>query len=84
MPQEERQELIASTEAVQLHQVAPEIDARMHVDVHRIAGQRAQEEAGGTNGQGFAGAFQGEPIGQGPAHHPRNLGVHMALADGVP
>jgi len=37
----------------------------VEVDIHRVATEGAQEEAGSPDRQGFAGAFQGQSIRQG-------------------
>ena len=59
--------LLLEADPVEPQQVAPQIDARMQVDIHRIAAEGAQEETGSPDRQGFARAFQGEPRRPGPS-----------------
>ena len=64
MPGQQQQQLVLQAEAVEPQQVAPQIGAGVQVDIHRIAGQRAQEQPGGADRQRLAGAFQRQPVGQ--------------------
>ena len=53
------QELIATAQAVKLHQVAPHIDTGVQMHIHRVASERTEKQACRPNGQRLSRAGQG-------------------------
>ena len=84
MPEQEHQQFIFQAQAVQTNEIAPQIRARVQVDIHGIAGEGAQEETSGPNGQGFTSALQRQPIGQGFGQQHRNVGIDITPSDRLP
>jgi len=44
LPRQQQHQLVLEADPVEPQQVAPQIDAGMQVDIHRIAAERAQEQ----------------------------------------
>ena len=83
LPGQQQQQLVAEADPVEPQQIAPQIDAGVQVDIHRVAAERAQEETGGSDRQGLAAAFQRQPVGQGLGHQHRNIGKDVDPPDGL-
>ena len=63
MPGQQQEQLGLDAQPVEPQQVAPQIDAGMQVDIHRVAAEGAQEQTGSPDRQRFAGTLQGKPPG---------------------
>ncbi len=83
VPGEERQELVAQTDAGHLEEVAADVDAGVEMDVHGVAVAGAQVDDRGADGDGLGGPLQREAGGQGLGHHLRDIGVAVRLTDAV-
>jgi hypothetical protein len=84
MPEQQHQEFVVQAQAVQAYEVASQIRARVQVDIHGIAGEGAQEEPSGPNGQGFTSPLQRQPSGQGCGQQHRNVGIDITPSDRFP
>ena len=81
VPRQQRQQLVAQAHAFELQEIPAQVRARVQVHVHRIAGERAHEQAGGPDRQGFAGALERQTVREGLREHPRDLRVGVARGD---
>jgi len=84
MPGHQQHEFVAQAQAVQPQQIAPQIGAGMQMDVHRVAGQRAQEQAGGPDRQRLARALQRQPVRKRRGHQPGNIRIDIDAPDFFP
>ena len=81
MPEQQHQEFVFQAQAVQAEEVAPQIRARVQVDIHGITSEGAQEKARGPDGQGFASTLQRKPIRQGLGEQHGNICVDVTPSD---
>ncbi len=78
-----QQQLVLEADPVEPQQIAPQIDARMQVDIHRIAPERAEEETGGPDRERLTATLQGNSAGQGLRHQHQNIGKDVDGRDGL-